>query len=153
MANLMLRETCRRHSYVNIRDISASSTNHMTETPSGEACSSSAGQELRLLLWNRKVYHHIHKNLPPDPILSHLNPVHTLAHSFSLRSISVWTSHQRLGPQKWSPPFVSLPKLCMPSYLRHAYYMPSTPRPFLFKGKVVSVWFFNWAPRPEGVLG
>jgi len=38
----------------------------------------SGGQKLFCLLWNLKVYFHVHKSLPLGTILSQLNPVHTL---------------------------------------------------------------------------
>ena len=52
-------------------------TYFMKQSPFREANRFSASQEIPHISWNPKVYYHSHKCLPPVPILSQLDPVHT----------------------------------------------------------------------------
>jgi len=47
----------------------------MKQIPFWEANSNSASQEIPHLLWNPKVHYCVHKNPPPVPIQSQMNPV------------------------------------------------------------------------------
>jgi hypothetical protein len=61
----------------------------MELSPSKEAASYAAIQELPSNLWNPNVHHHVQKSPPLVPILRHINPVHV-----TQRFILILSSHQ-----------------------------------------------------------
>jgi len=67
----------------------------MEQSPSWEANSFSANQEIPHILWNQKVYHRIHKSPPFVLTLSQINQVHAL-HPTSWRSILILFLYIRL---------------------------------------------------------
>ena len=57
-------------------------THSMEQSPSWEANRFSVSQEIPCILWNPKVHYRSDKCPPPRPILSQLDPVHTLTFYF-----------------------------------------------------------------------
>jgi len=68
----------------------------MQQSPSQEANSFSASQEIHRVLWLIKVHHRVHKSSPIVPIVSHINPVQALYH-IARKSILILPSNLRVG--------------------------------------------------------
>ena len=74
----VFREWLRNHLLVEIcQSPPIYSTHSMQQSPSWETDRFSTSQEIPYIL-EPKVHYHIHKCLPPLPILSHIDPVHAL---------------------------------------------------------------------------
>jgi len=104
-------------------------TNSMEPSPSWEANSCSASQEILLFLLNPKVHYRTHKHPPLVPILSQKNPVHTLPPYFpNIHSNMIFPSMPRSS--KWSLSFTfSNPSIVHISHISHARYMPRPSHP------------------------
>ena len=62
---------------ITMTSVMALLTYYMEQSPSWEANRFSASREIPRILWNLKDHYRIHKCLPPAPILSQLDSVHT----------------------------------------------------------------------------
>jgi len=76
----------------------------MYQKPSWEANSLLASEETPRLLWNPKVHCLIHKSPPLIPVLSQIDPAHTLTSSFFKIHFNIILSSTPRSP-KWSHPF------------------------------------------------
>ena len=71
----------------------------MKHIPFSEANSSSASREIPHILWNAKVHWHIHKRLPPVPVVGQINPVHASpSHLFKVHFNIILPSGLPSGP-------------------------------------------------------
>jgi hypothetical protein len=79
-------------------------TNPMEQSPTWEANSHAASQEIPRLLWNSKVHCHVHRSPSLVPILIQMNPVHILQPYFpTVHSYIILTFTPRSS--EWSLPF------------------------------------------------
>jgi len=108
-------------------------TYSMEHSPS-EANRSSTSQEICLILWNPKVRYCLHKCPPHIPILSQLDPVHTLTSYFLNIYFIIILPCTPGSPDLVSFPQISEPKSCLrlSSPLTHTRYMPRPSHSFRF---------------------
>jgi len=107
--------------------------NYMGQISSWESNSSSASWKIPSLLWNTKLHDHVHRSSPLVPVMSHMNPAHTISSCFFKIQPNVILPFTP-GFSKWLLPF----RLCDQNFLRiyhvsHACYM-SCPSPLPWFG-------------------
>jgi hypothetical protein len=73
----------------------------MEKSPSREASSSSASQDIPNIFYNLNFHEHVHNSLPLVPVLSQISPT-TSSDPISLRSISLLSYVPVSGSSKWS---------------------------------------------------
>jgi len=76
-------------------------TLYMEQNHSCEVKRCSASQEILLILWSPYAHHRIHKFTPPVPVLSQLDPVHTLTSHFLKIHLNI-VLPSTPGSPKWS---------------------------------------------------
>jgi len=97
----------------------------MDQSPSGEADSHPASQEVPLILWNPKVHYRVHSSLPIVRILKHIHPVHTPQHNFHKIQSNINSSMTRSS--EWCLPFnFCNQRICQ---IFHACYILRQSRP------------------------
>jgi hypothetical protein len=92
----------------------------MERSCTSEADSRSADQEIRHLLCNLKVHYHVDKIPPLDPLLSQMNPFHTIPTHF----FSSFTPTP--GSPIWSHSFMFWEYFVHISYFSYACYSPAS---------------------------
>jgi hypothetical protein len=99
----------------------------MEQSPSREANSFSASQEIPRILWNSEVHYHVHNGPPSVPTLSQLDLVHNLT------SLLILFSDLRLGlPSGLFPSGFPTKTLHTPFLPPHTRYMPRLSHSYRF---------------------
>jgi len=109
----------------------------MKQSPSWEANSHSASQEILHLLWNLKVHYCVHNSLPLFPILSQMHSVHTLPPYFpKIYFTIILPSTPRSS--KWTVPFkFSYQIFVCISGLFHVCYIPYASHPWFDHTQII----------------
>jgi hypothetical protein len=122
----------------------------MEQSPSWEANRFSASQERPRILWNPKIHYPIHKCLPPVPILSQLDRVHTPTFRFLKIHLNIIIPSIS-GSPKWS---LSLrfpqQNLAYASLPPHTRYLSRPSHSFRFYDPNIIGWRIQMVLNPLG---
>ena len=135
----------------------------MEQSPSWEANRFSASQEIPRILWNPKVHFPSHKCLPPAPILSQLDSVHTPTSHFLKIHLNIILPSMS-GSPKWSlsrrfphqnPVYASpLPHTCyMPRPAHSSCFVTRTVLGEEYRSLSSSLCSFLHSPLTSSLLG
>jgi hypothetical protein len=114
----------------------------MEQSPSWEANSHPASQEISHLLWNPKFHYRVHNG---PPLLSQINPVHIFPQCFPKIHSNIIPSNSRSSEWTFYFRFSNL-NIVYISHLFHACYMPHASHPPWFHDPN-NIWWRLWVVK------
>jgi len=90
--------------HIHVKYVISEITNSMEQSPSSEASSNSASQEIPRPIWNPKVHYCVYNGPPLVPLVSQMNPVHNFPPYFPQIHSDIILP-PTANSSEWSPPF------------------------------------------------